>query len=235
MPKILLPIEGRSLLDWHTERLAQAGVDTLYVVTGHCREQIAAVLPELSRLHGIRLYELHNPDFCEGSVISMHVSLGVLEPSPLPLLLMDGDVLYDTELLRRLIASRHPSAMLVDFGVNAMDDDPVLVPVIHGRPFEFVKRWTGSADRVGESVGFFKLAPEHLPLLAAETRARTAGLSRLDSMDEVLRSLVKAGIVGFEDITGLPWTEIDFPHDLAFAREVVQPALMERVRVAGAD
>jgi choline kinase len=28
-----------------------------------------------------------------------------------------------------------------------------------------------------------------------------------------------------EDVTGLPWTEIDFPDDLAFARTVVLPSL----------
>lgn len=231
-PKILLPIAGRTLLDWHAERLASVGVQHLFIVTGHCRDQIAAVLPELSSRHGLRIHELHNPDYTEGSVISMNVSLAVVEPSREPLLLMDGDVLYDTELLRRLLASPHPSAMLVDFGVNAVDDDPVLVPVRDGRAFEFVKQWSGEADRVGESVGFFKFAPEHLPLIALECRARTVGLSRRDSLDEVFRMLVKSGLVGFEDITGLPWTEIDFPHDVAFAREVVLPALSERSVVA---
>ncbi len=231
-PKILLPIAGRSLLDWHAERLASVGVRHLFIVTGHCRDQVTTLLPELSSRHGIRLHEMHNPDYTEGSVISMNVSLAVVEPSREPVLLMDGDVLYDAELLRRLLVSPHPSAMLVDFGVNAVDDDPVLVPVSGGRPIEFMKKWSGTADRVGESVGFFKIAPEHIPLLALECRARTSGLSRRDSLDEVFRMLVKGGVIGIEDITGQPWTEIDFPHDVAYAREVVLPALEARASVS---
>ncbi len=225
-PKILLQVGGRSLLERHTEHLAAVGVRNLFIVTGHCREQIAAVLPGLAERHGIRIYELHNPDFTEGSVISLHVALAVIESSTQPLFLMDGDVLYDVSLLNRLIASPHPSALLADFGVEAVDDDPVLVPIRAGRPFDLVKQWTGSADRVGESVGFFKLAPEHIGKLAAETRARMSGIRRRDSLDEVLRALTMDGCFGMEDITGTPWTEIDFPHDVAFATEKVLPALL---------
>ncbi len=228
-PKILLEVGGRTLLDWHAERLAGVGVKNLYLVTGHRREQIAAVLPELEARHGIRIYELHNPDFTEGSAVSMFVSLGVIEPSAAPVLVMDGDVIYDPELMRRLVRSGHASAGLVDFSYRDVDDDPVMVPFRDGRPVEFMKQWKGEADRIGESVGFFKVAPEHIPALAASTRGRMTGLSRRDSLDEIIRDVVKAGLVGFEDITGLPWTEIDFPHDLEYARNEVVPALGGRV------
>lgn len=224
-PKILLPVAGRSLLDRHAEHLATVGIRNLFIVTGHCREQIAAVIPEISARHGIRIYELHNPDFAEGSVISMYVSLSMIETSSKSVLVMDGDVLYGPALLRLLIDSPRASTMLVDFGVEAQDDDPVLVPIRNDRPFDLVKKWTGNADRVGESVGFFKIGLAHLPMLAAETRARTVGIRRRDSLDEVLRALTVAGLFGYEDVTGQPWTEIDFPHDVAYARDVVMPAL----------
>ncbi|MEI6340747.1 MAG: NTP transferase domain-containing protein [Verrucomicrobiota bacterium] len=229
-PKILLPLAGRTLLDRHAENLACVGVRNLFLVTGHCRDQIAAVIPELSARHGIRIYELHNPDFTEGSAISMHVSLAVMEAAAQAVLVMDGDVLYGTELLRRLIDSPAPSTMLVDFGVEAQDDDPVLVPIRNGRPFDLVKKWIGTADRVGESVGFFKIAANHIPFLASQTRARTVGIHRRDSLDDVLRSMTMAGLFDHEDITGQPWTEIDFPHDVANARDVVMPALAAAAR-----
>jgi choline kinase len=40
--------------------------------------------------------------------------------------------------------------------------------------------------------------------------------------------LVRAGRFGAEDVTGLPWTEIDFPEDLDRARSVILPALQAR-------
>ena len=228
-PKILIEVGGRSLLDRHVERLADAGVRELVVVTGYRAEAIHAELPRLSATHGIPIRARHNPDHGEGSVISMITSFPDMDDAPNGLLLMDGDVLYDARMLPRLIASAHRTALLVDFNYSTADDDPVLVPIREGRPFEFRKKWLGLADRVGESVGFFKVAPADLPLLKQEARSRQVGLSRLDSMDEVLRAMVVAGRFGYEDITGLPWTEIDFPGDVAYARDTILPVLQETV------
>lgn len=98
-----------------------------------------------------------------------------------------------------------------------------MVPLRDGMPFDLVKQWRGEAGQVGESVGFFKLAPCHMPLLLAETRKRTSGPGRRDSLDEVLRALVRMGCFHAVDVTGLPWTEIDYPYDLVHAREAILP------------
>ncbi len=224
-PKILTEVGGQTLLERHVVRLAAVGARRLTVVTGHYHELIASRLPALSRAHGIEVVERFNPDFGEGSVISMLCSFPEIEAARDGLLLMDGDVLYGPEMLPRLIASKHPSALLVDFAYSTADDDPVLVPIRDTKPFEFRKQWVGLADRVGESVGFFKLAAADVPLLMQETRSRTVGRGRLDSLDEVLRALVRAGRFGYEDITGMPWTEIDFPGDVQYARLEVLPRI----------
>ncbi len=223
--KVLLEFGGESLLERHVRFLARLRVPKLFVVTGHRREQIATILPGLQARHGVELVELFNPDFTEGSALSMHTSLPALEAARDGVLLMDGDVLYDLRMLRRLVASPHRTVLLVDRGFSTADDDPVLVPMRNGKPFDFVKRWQGEADSVGESIGFFKLDAAQLPLLIRETRARSTGPGRADSYDDILRALVRAGCFAAEDVTGLPWTEIDFPADVDYANRVVLPAL----------
>ena len=226
-PKILLEFGRRTLLEWHAVRLREAGVHDVFLVTGFSRELIARILPEISARHGLRMRELVNERFHEGSVLSLAVALPEMEGSREPILLMDGDVLYPAQMLERLIGSSHPTALLLDRDYSTNDDDPVLVPVKNGRPFEFQKKWTGQADFVGESIGFFKIAPADLPLLIEETRVRSAGRAVRDSYDEVLRAMVLADRFGFEDVTTLPWTEIDFPEDVSRARDEVLP-LIER-------
>jgi choline kinase len=95
-----------------------------------------------------------------------------------------------------------------------------------GRPFDFCKKWKGEADTVGESIGFFKCDPRDLPRLIKETRYRLTGPNRRDSYDDVLRMLVIEGRFGAEDVTGLPWTEIDFPADADRAEREVLPAIL---------
>ncbi len=227
--KVLLEFEGKSLLERHVMLLARVGISKLYLVTGHLRENFQQVMPGLSQRYGVVLEELFNPDFAEGSVLSMHASLPALANARDSVLLMDGDVLYDVRMLQRLLQSKHRTALLVDRDYSTVDDDPVLVPLRGGKPFEFVKKWKPlpgeSADAVGESVGFFKVHPDDLPALIRETCARTTGRARMDSYDEVLRIMVKKGLFGAEDVTGLPWTEIDFPHDLDYAAKFILPAL----------
>ena len=155
----------------------------------------------------------------------MHASLPSLLQETQPALLMDGDVLYPAEFLRRLIHSQHRTALLIDRHYAATDDDPVLVPVRDGRPAEFRKCWTGQADLVGESIGFFKVDPADLPALEQATRRRATGEGRKQSYDEVIRDLVREGRFGFEDVSGMPWTELDFPSDVEFALKTVLPRL----------
>lgn len=224
-PKILLEFGGRTLLEWHALRLAETGVRDVVLVTGYLREQIASVLPGIGARHGLRMRELVNERFHEGSVLSLGAALPEVEGSRDPILLMDADVLYPAQMLERLIRSPHPTALLLDRGYSTRDDDPVLVPVKDGRPFEFRKKWTGAADHVGESIGFFKIGPGDLAMLIDETRVRSAGPEVRDSYDDVLRAMVLADRFGHEDVTGLPWTEIDFPEDLSLARDEVLPQI----------
>lgn len=224
-PKVLLEIGGRTLLEWHALRLREVGLQEVILVTGHLREQIARILPQIRARHGVSIREVLNERFREGSVLSLAAALPEIERNGGPILLMDADVLYPTQMLKRLIHSPHPTALLIDREYSRKDDDPVLVPVKDGRPFEFRKKWTGQADLVGESIGFFKIAPGDLPLLIEETRGRSIGSEVLDSYDDVLRAMVLADRFGFEDVTNLPWMEIDFPDDLSRAREEVLPRI----------
>lgn len=225
-PKILLEFGGQSLLERHLHRLREVSVTRLTVVAGYQQQQIAALLPTLSQRYGITIQQRINPDFTEGSVLSFATSIPVLQTiSPNePVLLMDGDVLYPSAFLRRLVDSSHRTALLIDREYSTADDDPVLVPIANGRPFDFVKKWQGDAEQIGESIGFFKVAGTDLPELIALTQKMSAA-NRKASYDDVLRQFVQAGRFGHVDVTGLPWTEIDFPGDVERARTEVLPAI----------
>jgi choline kinase len=226
-PKVLLEFGGKSLLERHLESLRAVGVTRLTLVIGYQPESIRAALPRLQPRHGVEIQTLHNPDFTEGSILSLAASLPVLQtiaPNQ-SVLLMDGDVLYPTAILRQLVASPHRTALLIDRDYSTADDDPVLVPIANGRPFDFVKKWQGEAEQIGESIGFFKISPDDLLELIHLTQTMSVGAGRAASYDDVLRKLVQAGRFGHEDVTRFPWTEIDFPGDVERARCEVLPAI----------
>jgi choline kinase len=227
IPKILLEFGGKTLLEWHAQRLGEANVERLTVVSGYEYQLVDQHLARLRERYRLDLISLVNPLFTEGSVLSMAASIPVLQNlrAGEPVLLMDGDVLYPTQFLHQLIGSPHRTALLIDRNYSTADDDPVLVPIAGGKPFDFVKLWKGEADMVGESIGFFKVAHDDLPELIAITLNMSAGAGRSASYDDVLRQMVQARRFGHEDVTGLPWIEIDFPADVERAAREVLPAI----------
>lgn len=228
--KILLEFRGETLLERHVRLLSIIGVRELWVVTGHARDAVRAQFATLQARHGVTIGEFFNPDFAEGSLLSFRASFPALQNLASPVLLMDGDVLYDWRMLDRLVRSPHRSVLLLDRNYSKADNDPVLVPTRGGRPFEFMKTWDLPAEAVGESIGFFKVDPLEVAAMIQDVEQRDPQQARTQSYDEVIRAVVRQGLFAAEDVTGLPWTEIDFPYDLEHARNVILPQLEEPPR-----
>jgi choline kinase len=219
LPKALLRFGGRSLLERHLGILRRCGVQDITLVLGYGEDAMRA---ELDALGGEPPSVVVNPDFRQGSVVSLHVGRDVLGGDA-PVILMDADVLYDSRLMMRLVESAHPNCLLLDREIEP-GDEPVKLCVAGGRIVDFHKRPQVAHEWHGESVGFFRFAPD----AAAELAGRVGGYvssGRGDmEYEEPIRDMILASPAdrfGFEDISGLPWTEIDFPEDVEKARALL--------------
>ena len=141
---------------------------------------------------------------------------------------MDADVLYDKRLLAALVCSRHPNCLLLDRSVK-LDEEPVKVWIKNNLIVEFCKVTNSPvvADYVGESVGFIKLSVQGARRLRREIDELIEANERELLYEEAIRRLIlrDSEFMRFEDISGLPWTEIDFASDLEFARNSILPRL----------
>lgn len=212
LPKALLRFGGRSLIARHVALLHGAGVAAITVVLGYRAEAVRA---ELDALPGPAVASIINPAFREGSVVSLAAADDVLRCGG-PVILMDADVLYDGRLMARLVGSRLTNTLLFDSDIEP-GDEPVKICLAGERIVDFRKRPEHAGERHGESVGFFRFAPD----AAAELAGRAAGYlsdgRRGMEYEEPIRDMMLAspdGRFGIEDVTGLPWTEIDFAADV---------------------
>ncbi len=90
-------------------------------------------------------------------------------------------------------------------------------------------------DTIGESVGFFRFS-EGTARRLAEIVAGYVDSGRANlPHEEAVRDLLLEGGRDFDvaDVTGAPWIEIDFPNDVARARDEVLP-LIQRNTVGAA-
>jgi choline kinase len=216
LPKALLRFGGRSLLERHLDILRRCGIQDITLVIGYGEDDIRA---ELHALGGEPPPLVVNPDFRQGSVVSLHVGLHVL-PGVAPLILMDADVLYDRRLMARLVGSDRPNCLLLDREIEP-GDEPVKLCISDGRIVDFHKRPQMAHEWHGESVGFFRFAPDTAAELAWRAEAYVRSGRGNMEYEEPIRDMILASPIdrfGFEDVSGLPWTEIDFPEDVEKAR-----------------
>ena len=137
-----------------------------------------------------------------------------------------ADVLYDSRLMARLVGSACPDSLLLDRAIEP-GDEPVKLCIRDGRIVDFRKQPTEPHDFHGESVGFFRFTPDTAAELADRTQHYVSSGRRATEYEEPIRDMLMQsapGRFGFEDITGLPWTEIDFPEDIVKATALL-PAL----------
>lgn len=224
-PKCLLRLGGHSLLERHLQLLQGAGIQGLTLVVGHQHEKIAAELHRLAT--GLPVNTIFNPDYHQGSVISLWQAREQLTCGD-DILLMDADVLYDERMLNALVNSSHNNCFLFD-GDYTPGDEPVKLCLQGNRLVEFRKRIAQDLvyDRSGESVGFFRLGPAMAGRLADKTSEYHEQNQKDAPHEEALRDLLLAepNAFGYEDVSGVPWIEIDFPEDIMRAEQRILPAL----------
>jgi choline kinase len=223
-PKALLSFEGKSLLQRHLEHLFAEGVGQVSITIGHCGESVRAEVDRLGCSDRVSFVE--NPRYTEGSLVSLAVQGGVLR-SGASIVLMDADVLCDRRMVRALLDSETENTLLVDRELEP-GDEPVKICFDEDEAIvDFRKIPEHSHARHGESVGFFHFSPAMSRALADRAEAYVAaGQGRLE-YEEAIRDLIlrEPGRFGAQDVTTLPWTEIDFEADLERARAVILPQL----------
>ena len=223
-PKPLLRVGGKSLLERHIEVLRSRGIGHLVLIVGHREPELRWEVDRLGADDFVHLQR--NPDYMRGSILSLWSARATLN-SATGVLVMDADVLYHPGLLDRLLASPHADCLLLDREFEP-GDEPVKVAVSDGQVVDFGKRINGAAlDLLGEWPGFVKLsAPACRALVGIMHELIEAG--RIDApMEDAVRELIfrHPGVLRWEDITGLPWIEIDFVRDLERAREETLPRI----------
>ncbi len=225
-PKILLEFAGKTLLRRHLEILGHCGLRDVTIATGYRADDIGAAIAET----GLKPtpHTILNPDYDQGSIVTLWSTREDVACGD-DVMLMDADVLYDFRLIERLLGSRHRNCFLLERDVEP-GEEPVKLCIRDGRVVDFGKIVEAAHDYLGESVGIFRFSAEFCQLLLG-TIWRYIVVGETSAPYEVaIRDHVVGDppdTFGFEDITGLPWTEIDFAEDVTRAKREIMPRLTE--------
>ena len=216
LPKCLLSIEGRTLLERHIEILPTVGISALTIVIGYQKEAIREHVASLKTSLPIDFVE--NPRFVHGSIVSLQVAADHLVDGGI---WMDADVLYPAGLMRLLVESKHENCVLAD-GRSEETGEEMMLGTRGGRVFKIARRVGKDWDFAGESVGFARVgsagAKVMKRILDEEVNAERLDQEYEAAMDRAFAELP----FGYERVDAFAWTEIDFEEDVIKARKLAR-------------
>ncbi len=211
-PKCLVEVAGRSLLEWQLRALAEAGVAEATVVTGFGAAAVETALALMAP--PIPVTCLHNPFFAVADNIgSCWVARALFGADTL---LINGDTLADPRIVSRVLAEATAPVTVTIDRKAAYDVDDMKVQLDGSRLRHIGKTIADPID--GESIGMLRFrgtGGERFSGALEEALRDPAALSRWYL--SVIDALAGEGVVETVSIEGLPWAEVDYPHDLAIA------------------
>ena len=217
IPKCLLPIQGKKLIEWQIDAMHQCGIDKITVVTGYRAEKVDEVL---QRSYGPgRIKTLYNSAYAiTDNLVSCWAARHEMNED---FILLNGDTLFETAVLKRLLESSDRPATVVVNHKNMYDVDDMKVEM-EGRRLVRIGKNIAHDRAQGESIGMILFRGEGPMLFRSALKkalndpeaGRKWYLSVIDEMAQVMP-------VWTCSITGLKWCEVDYPADLKQADGVV--------------
>jgi choline kinase len=218
-PKCLIEIGGQTLLHRYLTTLRSVGIHSVDMIVGYKQEMIRTAVAVNDS--GIRVNFLVNEQFHRGSISSLWIARMALDDDAI---IMDADVLFHQEILRRLVQSPYENALLMDETVKQTGEECMVV-VESGRVIALTKTIPLHYDYAGEGVGFLKVRHADAPHVVASLKTHVDRDNWQMEYEDALVGFFRDVKVGHEKIGGLPWTEIDFIEDVTKAEREVLPKL----------
>jgi choline kinase len=217
VPKCLLPIDDeRTVLELQLEALVQCGLQQAILMLGFGAEHVEALLAT-RRIDALDIQTRYNP-FFESSNNLATCWLATPEMNE-DFVLLNGDTLFEAEVLDRLLRAPHAPVTLAIDRKAAYDDDDMKVSLHGERQLAAVSKTLVASETDGESIGlmvFRDTGVEAFRSALNRTIRSKAALQRWYL--SVIDSMAQSGLVETASIEGLWWAEVDTLDDLIHAR-----------------
>ena len=219
-PKSLVEVGGRSMLHRAMAALSDVGVEEFVLATGYREELLrdaCASWPFSVQFARNAAYQTTQNAISLLRCRSLVGDRGFWK--------LDGDVVFVPEVVERIAALQADIVAGVDTSVALAEEEMkvrVGGEVCHGAMIVEFGKGLRPEDSAGESIGIERVT-QHVgtQLFDALAAAEQRGQTDLYYEDVYQQMLEKQALkVAMADITGLAWTEIDTPEDLAIARNM---------------
>lgn len=224
MPKCLLKVGKRTLLERTVDAMRQTGISEFVVVTGYRNEMIREFLDDYAGKTQSRFTFLHNADYeHNNNIYSLWMAGEVVRGKEF--LLMDSDILCDPAAVVRI--AEEPSAALA-VNRHELGEEEMKVVVDAENRITEISKTCHPEDAMGESVGIEKITAAYSEALYRELDQMILQEQLIDIFYErAFERLIPQGqTFRVVDTTNYFSYELDTPEDFKRAQELMPEELL---------
>ncbi|MCQ2573065.1 MAG: aminotransferase class I/II-fold pyridoxal phosphate-dependent enzyme [Treponema sp.] len=224
--KCMVQVNGKALVEYAIESLVAAKIERLVIVIGYkgqvLKDYIASKFNE-SNLGGMKIEYIENPVYDKtNNIYSFYLARNELIKDDT--ILLESDLIYKPEIIKKLIASKDPNLAVVspfeswmDGTCTQLDSNRNITGMIDKQTFD----WNDTSSYY-KTVNIYKFSTEfsknyYVPFLDAYQKAFGKN-EYYEQVLKVLSFLSSSTLKGFV-VPGDDWYEIDDPADLAIASD----------------
>jgi choline kinase len=227
-PKCLLEVGDRSLLDRELAAIEAAGIRRVVLVTGYRAADIDAFVARYRG--GLQIQTIFNAEYAStNNACSLLRSRDVVSGG---IILFDGDLLFETAVLERLLRSQGDVALAVDVR-RELGDEEMKVTLKPDGTIASVNKQNPPASSIGESIGIARFSAEAARELYRRIGAQVASGLVTQFYEKAFEEMIAADLPFHVcDVHGLACMEIDTPDDLERARSLAEQPVFSRRKSA---
>lgn len=221
LPKGLIEIEEKTLLERSLDALSDSGLRDIVIVTGFFGQAITQKFG--NNYNGLNIIYVLNEEYHKsGSMYSFSKAKDIISSD---VLLLESDLLYDPKAIRILLDSDFRDCVLVSEPSGSGDE--VYICVDGSKKIIELGKDISCENRkkaIGELVGISKFSKEFLQRLFKDAEADYKRGETSRHYEECVLTTARSGNPVYALlIRGLLWTEIDNENDLSRAKTMIYP------------
>lgn len=215
LPKCLLDVGGQTILERQLKSLKNHDITNVTIVLGYYREMIADYIE--AHFDDLNIQYVINQHFFETNTAhSVYLCNDILRENDY--LLMNGDVLYPSDLLEKIINDKHDTVLAVEVKECGREE----VKVVEGADNRVVAigKKLIPQNCLGEFIGVAKLSKDFNYAFADSLEKLIEAGGKEDYFEAAMDLILDDNPVFFTDVSEYPCLEIDFSEDLEKARSL---------------
>jgi len=217
-PKSLLKVNGKTILEMMLSNIQECGINEVVFVLGYLQEQIKEFVNE--NFPNLTAHFIINDRYADTNTgFSLMIAKDLIKESTF--IKFDADVVFEKEILKKLIESEYPNCLCIDKNIN-LDAEEIKVIIEDENRVVKASKSVNPKDAIGESIGIEKISSETAKLLFNELESMMADeQNHQEYYEGAYERLIETNVPFYAlDITGLKWTEIDTKEDFITAKMI---------------